>query len=195
MYISKLRDQLNMSQAELASITGIPRDRIAKWEQGKGKPKKDDSDILQNYFREKIPNVVFDDSLMNKKTVQKNNNNSTVMQVLLNISENNKMLSEAALKAVEGSNISAQASLLHAQSISKLTDHSNDLMNLVKSTEHAAKENLLNDDEKLVSALGRLVVKRMGVEWHSEQEAVSVLSRRVLESLERSGGNRVGAGK
>lgn len=120
---------------------------------------------------------------------------SIAMQVLLNISENNKMLSEAALKAVEGSNISAQASLLHAQSISKLTDHSSELMSLVKSTEHAAKEKFLNDDEILISALGRLVVKRMGVEWHSEEEAVSVLSRRVLESLERSGGSHAGVGK
>lgn len=54
--IKELRDNMNLTQDDLAAKTGIPRDRIAKWEQGKGKPKAEDYNILVNFFsREEVP--------------------------------------------------------------------------------------------------------------------------------------------
>ena len=55
MNIRELRNTLNISQQELANRTGIPKDRIAKWEQGKGKPKTDDDKILEEFFKENVP--------------------------------------------------------------------------------------------------------------------------------------------
>lgn len=40
----------------MAELTGIPRDRIAKWEQGKGVPKLEDSLKIQKLIGEVIPN-------------------------------------------------------------------------------------------------------------------------------------------
>lgn len=47
MNVKQLRSQLNLTQHELSTVTGIPRDRIAKWEQGKGSPKGYDSQLLE----------------------------------------------------------------------------------------------------------------------------------------------------
>lgn len=55
MNIRELRNSLNISQQELANKTGIPKDRIAKWEQGKGKPKVEDDKILEEFFKENVP--------------------------------------------------------------------------------------------------------------------------------------------
>lgn len=52
MNVKTLREKFNLSQDELAAKTGIPRDRIAKWEQGKGNPKATDHRILDSFFRE-----------------------------------------------------------------------------------------------------------------------------------------------
>ena len=57
MNVKELREKANLTQQELAEKTGIPRDRIAKWEQGKGNPKGDDTTALVNFFREFIPNI------------------------------------------------------------------------------------------------------------------------------------------
>lgn len=55
MNVKELREKNNLSQQELADNTGIPKDRIAKWEQGKGKPKAADSKILDKFFKEFVP--------------------------------------------------------------------------------------------------------------------------------------------
>lgn len=45
--IQKLK-QANMM--EVSRKTGIPYDRMAKWTQGKGKPKREDADLLEKYW-------------------------------------------------------------------------------------------------------------------------------------------------
>jgi transcriptional regulator with XRE-family HTH domain len=55
MNIRELREELNLSQQELADKTGIPKDRIAKWEQGKGNPKTQDFKTLTLFFEENVP--------------------------------------------------------------------------------------------------------------------------------------------
>lgn len=51
MNIKEKRLKAKLSQQQLADKTGIPKDRIGKWEQGKGKPKAEDSSILEKFFR------------------------------------------------------------------------------------------------------------------------------------------------
>lgn len=55
MNVKEIREKLRLSQQELADKTGIPKDRIAKWEQGKGSPKVEDSAILKKFFEEDVP--------------------------------------------------------------------------------------------------------------------------------------------
>jgi phage repressor protein C with HTH and peptisase S24 domain len=50
MYTKELRENKGLTQQELADKAGIPRDRIAKWEQGKGAPKMEDVLKLQKIF-------------------------------------------------------------------------------------------------------------------------------------------------
>ena len=57
MDLKQLREVNDLTQRELSEKTGIPRPRIAKWEQGKGKPKKDDADILVKFFGEVSPKI------------------------------------------------------------------------------------------------------------------------------------------
>ncbi len=54
--VKELREKNNLTQQELSDKTGIPRARIAKWEQGLGKPKADDSQILSDFFEKFITN-------------------------------------------------------------------------------------------------------------------------------------------
>jgi transcriptional regulator with XRE-family HTH domain len=57
--VKELRERHGITQKALAKATGIPRDRIAKWEQDKGMPKAEDERILTEYFKrlkgEEIP--------------------------------------------------------------------------------------------------------------------------------------------
>ena len=58
MDVKILREHQGITQSELAEATGIPRDRIAKWEQKKGSPKTEDAETLKKYFetkREEVP--------------------------------------------------------------------------------------------------------------------------------------------
>jgi transcriptional regulator with XRE-family HTH domain len=50
MNIKEKRTELGLSQQQLADFTGIPKDRIGKWEQGKGNPKSDDNKTLEDFF-------------------------------------------------------------------------------------------------------------------------------------------------
>lgn len=55
MDVKEIREKFGLSQQELADKTGIPKDRIAKWEQGKGSPKAQDSEVLKKLFKEYVP--------------------------------------------------------------------------------------------------------------------------------------------
>jgi phage repressor protein C with HTH and peptisase S24 domain len=57
MNIKDLREKKNLTQAELSDATGIPRDRIAKWEQGKGSPKAQDYKVLEEFFGNSMEEV------------------------------------------------------------------------------------------------------------------------------------------
>lgn len=56
MNVKELRTKKGITQEELAAKTGIPRTRIAKWEQGLGNPKPSDHDKLKAFFGEEIHN-------------------------------------------------------------------------------------------------------------------------------------------
>jgi predicted transcriptional regulator len=58
MNIKDLRTNLGLSQQDLSDKTGIPRPRIAKWEEGKGNPKADDFRKLDKFFKENSEEVI-----------------------------------------------------------------------------------------------------------------------------------------
>lgn len=55
MNVKEQRIKTGLSQQELANKTGIPKDRIGKWEQGKGSPKGEDTKTLEKFFDEYVP--------------------------------------------------------------------------------------------------------------------------------------------
>lgn len=71
MNVKELREKYGLSQHELEEKTGIPRERIAKWEQGKGSPKAEDSAILTAFFGglalEQVPRGTYLNERLNKK--------------------------------------------------------------------------------------------------------------------------------
>lgn len=48
--LKDLRAKYRLSQQDLSDQTGIPRPRLAKWEEGKGIPKTEDQVILDSFF-------------------------------------------------------------------------------------------------------------------------------------------------
>lgn len=63
--LKELREKYQLSQQNLADATGIPRGRIAKWEQSKGKPKADDVRTLADFFASKSGEEITNDSSVN----------------------------------------------------------------------------------------------------------------------------------
>lgn len=73
MDVKKLREDSGLSQQELADKTGIPKDRIAKWEQGKVNPKGEDTVTLLNFFKEYVPQIqTGQNDFLNKRRDKKN---------------------------------------------------------------------------------------------------------------------------
>lgn len=59
MNIKEKREKLGITQQELANRTGIPKDRIAKWETGKSNPKVEDYNTLEQFFSDKVPRETY----------------------------------------------------------------------------------------------------------------------------------------
>lgn len=104
MNIKALREKKNITQEELSEKTGIPRARIAKWEQGKGNPKVEDLRVLENFFTE-------------EKKVQKveDEYGQPIIQVVLNLSYIGK-------KSADSIDKMADSNLLNAKSIATLVN-------------------------------------------------------------------------
>lgn len=113
------------------------------------------------------------------------------LTVLLNISENGKILAEANLKTAEAASITAQSTLAAVESTKIMAQNNAKALELVETTVKTAKESLLNDDETLLQALGKLITRKMGDAWQSEEEAVAVLSRQILKQFEKTKGSHV----
>lgn len=79
--VKQLREAAGLSQQDLADKTGIPKDRLAKWEQGKGRPKSTDTAILMKFFKEYVPqetstdNVAVPKDFITQRRDRKNNDN------------------------------------------------------------------------------------------------------------------------
>lgn len=101
MNVKLLREQHGLTQQELAAATGIPKDRIGKWEQGKGKPKTEDYKTLEKFFNEHVPRE------LPKKTADNHQNNSgdaiaQFTQVLLELMQTqNRILQDQKVDLVD----------------------------------------------------------------------------------------------
>lgn len=135
MNVRQLREHAGLSQQELANITGIPKDRIAKWEQGKGAPKSEDSKVLDKYFKENVPRNASSDSLQpqggaqfSKPLLQKSKEKSKNIMTTVTTRPDYEMRPATngthtnENDAVTAIRILAETSKIDSETISKLTD-------------------------------------------------------------------------
>lgn len=158
MDVKLLREKINKTQQELADETGIPRDRIAKWEQGKGSPKPEDHAILAKYFsehiREEIPNY---GNLINDDFTQK-----------------------SLLKLIESHKILVESNKTLADSNKELVQNNTSLTKLVISSTVSAPGGRSEADDAKFSDLLEVIagVGSGKLKWSSMQEAAAELSKR-----------------
>lgn len=81
MNIKELRLKYHLSQQVLSNKTGIPRPRIAKWEEAKGKPKQADFEILANFF------AGLGEEVKEKQDTQKDEGQLALHKSILNLTE------------------------------------------------------------------------------------------------------------
>lgn len=93
MNIKELRLKHRLSQQDLANKTGIPRPRIAKWEEGKGRPKQADYEVLAKFFAEAGEEVP------RETTEQKKPDYSAGS--IFNLTESNRMMAESNRELVQ----------------------------------------------------------------------------------------------
>jgi transcriptional regulator with XRE-family HTH domain len=100
MNIKQLRLKHSLSQQDVADKTGIPRPRIAKWEEGKANPKTEDYKILENFFASIGEVSAAGATALVEAYPEK---------TLSNLSESNKVLAEANKTLAEANKTLAEA--------------------------------------------------------------------------------------
>jgi transcriptional regulator with XRE-family HTH domain len=162
MNIKELRTKHGLSQQDLAVKTGIPRPRIAKWEEGKGSPKREDSQTLDKFFAT-LENIVSEE---HTQVVEESGNvyENITSKTLFNISESNKSL---------------------AESNASLARSNEELVRMVKdrSTADAAPQSATVSAAILPPLLGLLFEIGTGKKYHSVEEMQAVWNNRIAESL------------
>jgi transcriptional regulator with XRE-family HTH domain len=105
MNVKQMREDKKLTQEQLATLADIPRDRIAKWEQGKGSPKADDYRKLMEVFGEEVPGEHSSSSLAELVISNKvlADANKTLAEANLIISRNNQELIELTKHALQSS--------------------------------------------------------------------------------------------
>ncbi len=73
--IKKLREAKGLTLQKMADLTGIPKDRIARWEQRNSSPKTKDFLILQEFFGADDINTLKETDPNYKKTIKVTNAN------------------------------------------------------------------------------------------------------------------------
>lgn len=166
MNVRELREKINFSQQELADKTGIPKDRIAKWEQGKGSPKVEDANILHQFFEEHVPRATKEkEGRLNEDSagasqhqlieaiITLTRNNEKVIDTNATIADTNKVLADklVSMKTIESADqrtFEESVALLKA-----LRDYTLELGAQVNKTKKIHQEQSLN--KKVMSAMGK----------------------------------------
>lgn len=117
MDVKKEREKAGLTQEELAQKAGIPRDRISKWEQGKGKPKAEDFVNLQRIFGNKVPEYVPRNTKSQKITqksaihagsnIPENESENSFLHAIITLTESNKGLVDSNRTVVETNQVIA----------------------------------------------------------------------------------------
>jgi transcriptional regulator with XRE-family HTH domain len=71
--LKKLRIDNNLTQDDLADKLYVTRTAISKWETNNGYPSIDSLKLISNLFNITIDELVSDEDIENKKTIEKNN--------------------------------------------------------------------------------------------------------------------------
>lgn len=134
MNIKQLRLKHNLSQQDVANKTGIPRPRLAKWEEGKGKPKAEDSAILDKFFAE-LGEVI---QPLGESSPPLSNPNH-----FGNLTESNRLLAESNSKMVDA--ILSKMSLLDSikSNLDRMPAAMKDMTQLALKSHESIKEQIL----------------------------------------------------
>ncbi len=146
--LKALREQKELSQQELADAIGVPKSRLAKWEERGKIPKKEDYDLVHNYFKDKISQTKNTEPIQNLPDLH--------TQMLLDLISSNKIL--------VGSN-------------KDLVDQTSRLTRMVEanSNDHAEISRAVN--AKIATFLGSLAEVLVEAPFASKQEALTRLNK------------------
>lgn len=165
---------MGLSQQQLADKTGIPKDRIAKWETGKANPKGGDTITLMKFFNTNVPRepVLNEDHQtyinQDKGVNDLQSDNPASMQVIMKLSESNRLIAESNASMSESNRILARSN--------------EELVQLVKSsTANASEQTQLTVESKLAGLQEWLLEVAVGKRWKSKQEAHAVLHKLLFD--------------
>lgn len=169
-----------VTQLQLAEKTGIPRDRIAKWEQGKGAPKANDHAALMSFFHSVgiSPSYIEKGgtNLDNLKSRNTNTGPSVPEQKRENKGRNSQDTIELTL--AESNRLMAESNYLLAASMQTLIQTNADLTSDIRK-ERSANAVLgmpLTVAERFASVL-KLVAKAGSHGWKTEDEALAEINK------------------
>lgn len=100
MNIKELRKKLGLSQQALADATGIPKARIGQWEIGKGSPKVEDYETLNNFFIKK--GLTADGATIGEPGNKMNPERALVLAMLDDYAEYKSMKEDVPYDTVKG---------------------------------------------------------------------------------------------
>jgi transcriptional regulator with XRE-family HTH domain len=142
MNVKEQREMLGLSQAELAEKTGIPRERISKWEQRNSKPKFDDYKILEEFFKKSALNSK--KAIVDKSTDSQYNENHVQTQT-----SEGQYDKDAAIFDLRR----------EVDRLNKEADKLNTLLKSEKEHNKQLNEHLSKANENLSKAIDGLIVK------------------------------------
>lgn len=179
--IKRLREKYKLSQEDLAAATGITRWRIAKWEQGKGKPKADDVETLANFFAKKSGEQVPKDEPdgLGKETIV---SDSSPAPYKLQNKQTDKIIEDLAASSRDHAAADlkrAEAEVLREQNHKRIIDH---------ITGSASEENPITLSTILVSLQEILVDLGTGAQWDDRDAAQIAVHNKLFSRLKTKTG-------
>jgi transcriptional regulator with XRE-family HTH domain len=166
--LKELREKYKLSQQDVADGTGIPRGRIAKWEQNKGKPKADDVKTLAKYFAKLIGEEVPNESQVNDGNdplYSKMDKKSD--KIIQDLAASSRDHAAADLKRAEAEVLREQN---HKRIIDHITGHAN-------AGSPITLETILPELQEILVDLGT------GKRWKSKDDALSAVHNKLFSRL------------
>lgn len=156
MDIRALREKMGLSQQGLSDKTGIPKDRISAWEQGRGSPKVKDFDTLRKFFTEQVSHETL--PLVNEDAPKYGN---FTLQALI---DTNKIMAESNMV---------------------LAKANENLVSMLKVSQGADPERRLIFDAMLPGLQELLIDLGMGTQWKTRDEGIANVHKLLFGGLKK----------